>query len=94
MLWLASAANHSTTLRMASTEWGVVAGQKAFAQQGGSAVFAVIHHSGRVHVNDDVVQVADNHGLAVLVDDAFEIRIRIHFVILLKYLGYLIILIL
>ena len=65
-----------------------------FAQQGGSAVFAVLHHRGRVHIEDGVIQVADNHGLAVLVDDAFEIRIQIHFVILLKYLGYLIILIL
>ena len=56
---------------------GVVAGQKAFAQQGGSAVFAVIHHGSRIHVNDDVVQIADDHRFAVLVDDAFEIGVQV-----------------
>ena len=56
---------------------GVVAVQQAFAQQGSAAVFFVIHHGGRVHIEDGVIQVADNHGLAVLVDDAFEIGVQV-----------------
>ena len=56
---------------------GVVAGQKAFAQQGSAAVFFVIHHGSRIHVNDDVVQIADDHRFAVLVDDAFEIGVQV-----------------
>ena len=56
---------------------GVVAVQQAFAQQGSAAVFFVIHHGGRIHVNDDVVQIADDHRLTVLVDDALEIGVQV-----------------
>ena len=38
---------------------------------------AANHHGGRIHVNDVVVQIADDHGLAVLVDDAFEIGVQV-----------------
>ena len=58
---------------------GAVAVQQTAADELRPAVFGIIADGGGVHINNGVLQVAQDDRCGVLVDDAFEIGVQIHF---------------
>ena len=58
---------------------GIVAVEQTAADELRAAALRIIADGGGVHINNGVLQVAQDDRCGVLVDDAFEIGVQIHF---------------